>query len=459
MASLRQLLSQLDPDQLRALGGQVMDTPNPQVLTPQNQQAITRPRTVSQLPPQATASIRDMMARQAQQPIGQPNTAINDAPQPMRQMQQTMNLPDETPFGSSGEPFRTDRPRRVEQRDTVADDDAYLRDVESGVKHGGWKAKVLQGLENLNQQFNDKPRGRTLREMQIAQGQGMLGRDMAVEKSRTASELSSLTPVQLEDGSTVMVPRRGAGKLASDQQRIGQMDAATKVRIDGLKSLDKRRRVQSAIQIYNSGGANNPATLSALSQALELPADLQAKFNAGEVVPQVDANGGVQLINKRDGSVVDTGVTSYETTKESGRNTRRDKNAVDAMERTRIIAASGAAKMGDIPTLEKNQAMLLTYADEKDEEAAELADDQTSGGKQKVAKLKDDATKFRLAAAEAGEVIAKARGAQSGSSPSGATKGRLSRATFIKNNPKATAGKSSQEIDAMIKGGGFQPTP
>lgn len=413
----------LDEETLRALGvnrGQPLDNPNPQVLTPANQQAITRPRIAT---PAAT-SMRDMIAQQSQQPVAQPSD-VSQNPVPPRQMQSEMNpLPtkpfsiggqnvagEASPFGSNEEPFAADRPRRTQMRDFISDDSAYLRDLENQPRN--WKDKTVDAIRALGTNFNGQSASPpTKRERAIAQAQGTLGRDLTVDKAQTAAELGSLVPVQLEDGRIVMTPARSAGSLASQQQAVKTRNDSAAAHVARWKQMGRHEAVGDALRVYNSGGANDPETLKAISETLDLPSTLKPKFLAGEIMPQVDENFNVQLINKRDGSVVDTGVTSSQSALEQGRNTRRDKNAVDAMERTKVIAQTGAAKMGDIPELEKTRGMLETYADEKEQEAKDLADSQMKSDKEKAAKLQGEATQYRLHAAGLGEAIAKARGAQ-----------------------------------------------
>lgn len=473
MPSLRQLLSQLDPDQLRALGqnrGVAMDNPNPQVLTPTNREAITRPRTVTQpvdqIPPKAVASIRDMMARQSQQPIQQSTTAINDTPPPMRQMQPEMNpLPtrpfsmggqnvagEEATFGS-GEPFAADgRPRRTQMRDFIADDSQYLRDLEN--KPRNWKDKVVDTIRALDTNLNGRSASPpTRRERDITQAQGALGRDVAVNKAQTAAELSSLVPVELEDGSTVMVPRRGAGALQSQQQGIGTARARVSGYLDHLKTLKGDSQKKLTAQLFKTGALNTPEGMKYAAEVFGIPEGLQEAFIRGEHRDAVDDNGNFVDINRRTGASTDTGVTSYDKIKEDKRNERRDKNAVDAMERTRVIAASGAAKMGDVPELEKTQGMLNTYADEKEQEAADLADSNLRSDKDMAAKLKSEATQYRLHAASLGETIAKARGAQAGSTPAPASGRTIEGAVkaFTKKTRRAPTAEETAKMQAALK--------
>lgn len=372
----------------------------------------TRPRRVlptDQAIATAAPRMRDMLSRQAAQPLTT-NAVPNEQPLPMREMQQPFNLPpDTTPFGSSGEPFRVDRPRRTQMRDFVADDSAYLRDLESQPRN--WKDKSLDVVRGLNQHFNPSsgPGAPSKRERNIVNAQEGLKRSLAVEKQQTDAALKQLVPVQLEDGTVVMSPARTAGTLTSQQQRIGQQAEALESLKTRRKDMSKEQRGKLAMQIYNSGGANNPKTLAQLSKALELPADLEAKFNAGEVIPQVDAAGNLQLVSKRDGSVVDTGVKSYETTKEAGRNTRQERQATAAMARTEALIRAGIGKLGDPNVTETTAAELEDQAEEAEELAAELTE---KGFPSQGAKAAERATKLRTTITTLKEAANKARTAQ-----------------------------------------------
>lgn len=399
------------------VGGQQMSTPA---------NIATRPRTVTPNDAQiaaATPRMRDMIARQQTAPVAN-DTPIN-ATVPMRE-QQPLGPELIEGVGASGEPFGS-RPRRTQMRDFVADDSQYLRDLEAQPRN--WKDKTVDVIRGLNRNFNGIEGGMpTKRERNIETARGTVARDLAVEKSQQQAALGQLVPVQLSDGTTVMAPARGAGSLASQQQRIGQAGEALNVRREGLKSQDRRRRAQTAIQIYSSGGANDPRTLAQLSKALELPADLEAKFNAGEVALQADDKGEMQLISKRDGSVINTGVKSYETTKESGRNTRQERSANAAMERTKALIAAGIGKLGDPAVTETTAKELEDQAQDAEELAKELTD---QGFPSQGAKAADRAVKLRDTITNLKEAANRARTAQgvAGASPTGNYAGkRISKA-------------------------------
>lgn len=124
-----------------------------QTLTPTNQDTITRPRRVGE-----SSTFRDALARESAS---------------------TSRPPADESFGSSGEPFRPTRERRTQPRDSIADDEAYLRDLENQPRN--WKDKTVDVIRALNTHFNGPSASPpTKREREIAKAQQRLGIDLEV---------------------------------------------------------------------------------------------------------------------------------------------------------------------------------------------------------------------------------------------------------------------------------------
>lgn len=348
-----------------------------------------------------------------------------------------------TPFGATGEVFGSTRPRRTQMRDYIADDSAYLRDLENQPRN--WKDKAVDVTRALNNNINGPGQisPPTRRERDITRATGTLGRDIAVEKEKTARELGSLVPVQLEDGTMVMSPARSAGTLTSQQQNIRRNNTTAQGHLARWKQMGKHEAVQDALRVYNSGGANDPSTLEAISETLDLPATLKPKFLAGEIMPQVDKAGQLQLVNKRDGSVVNTGVTSYETTKEAGRNARQERAATAAMARTEALIKAGVSKLGDPKVIEDTAAELEDQAQEAEDTAKSLTE---QGFPSQGAKAADRAVKLRESANKLTVEASKAKTAQGGTpTKTGRTiEGAIKAFTRARNRPP-----TQDEIDKM----------
>jgi hypothetical protein len=447
--SFRELMGENNPDPFMRNPNALLDNPNPQVLTPQNQQAITRPRTVTS---PAAASMRDMITRQSESPVQRPDMNPEANPLPMRQMQPEMNpLPmrpfsmngqnvagEDAPFGSSGEPFSPDRPRRTQMRDFIADDEAFLRDVEQQPRN--WRDKTVDAIRALNTNFNGAGQVSppTKRERELARAQSTLGRDVTLRDKSTAAAAREANILAAEE------------RLKQGDRRLDLSADTLKARTERWKTMGRNERRKDALAIYNSGGANDPETLSAISDALDLPADLKPKFVAGEIVAQPDATGEVQLINKRDGSKVSTGVKTYETTKEAGRDARQERSAVAAMARTKALIGAGMAKLGDPSVIESTVQDLEDQAQEADESAADLTE---KGFPSQGAKAADRAVKLRQSIAdlkvEAGKVRSGQAAAGTGAPKSGRTIEGAIRA-FTKSQKRAPTPDEVAKMKAAL---------
>lgn len=90
--------------------------------------------------------------------------------------------PNSTPFGSSGEPFRSTRPRRTQPRDFVADDAQYLRDLENQPRTK--KDKFMEALRfaSIVGTGIDPGRFTNTRGNKIARARNQLATDLSVEQ-------------------------------------------------------------------------------------------------------------------------------------------------------------------------------------------------------------------------------------------------------------------------------------
>lgn len=139
-----------------------------QMLTPQNREAITRPRTVTQ-----------------------PNDVV--------------------PTGSMPSFKDLVRQRRTQPRDQIADDAQYLQDLENEPRT--WKDKVVDVLDVTNAAFGGKPRTlQTPRERNIKTTQDRLARELSIGQKQS----------QMKGVESQMAAREAA--VLSGQERIRQAD-------------------------------------------------------------------------------------------------------------------------------------------------------------------------------------------------------------------------------------------
>jgi len=273
--------------------GALAQSPNGQILTPQNQQPITRPRTVTPQP--------EVIEGKAAQP------SFTDALKRRFQSQ-----PQQEGFGSSDEPFGSTRQRRTQPRDMVADDAQYLRDLQNQPR--GKKDIAMSIIDAVNAGFGNKPRTTlTKRERELQRAEQNLGLDVDLQKQA----LTQMVPVQLEDGTIVQTPARSAGPLQSQQQRIRQQNAegARRKKMDEARvahwgSMDTDRRKRLILSEYNSGALNSPELLEYAADELGLSGPIREKFIAGRMRGAIDENGNQIQINQQTG--IATPVTTAE---------------------------------------------------------------------------------------------------------------------------------------------------
>jgi hypothetical protein len=165
----------------------LMQSQEPQVLTPQNQQTITRPRTVTPAAPEELTNAASFKKRfeQARQTYG----PSNPPPDPTG----AIPPPPQEGFGSSGEPFGSARARRTQPRDYPADDEQYLRDLNKQPRT--WRDKIVDVTDALNAAAGGSKRViQTKRERGIAQAQGQLSTDLTTGRTQAQIDIAKNRP-------------------------------------------------------------------------------------------------------------------------------------------------------------------------------------------------------------------------------------------------------------------------
>ncbi len=225
----------------------------PQVLTPQNQQAITRPRRATpppdvDIPPWRTGqqpAFKDLFRERPRMVAGHPldaqparpagipaNAHFDDneyggewiAPDdgaPMRQpsFKDRFARPQQEGFGSSGEPFGSARPRRTQPRDVISDDAQYLRDLQ--LQPRTKKDKALEVIDAISAGLGNKPRTTlSKRERQIAEAEGRLGTELSVGQKQAQIAASQTRP-QIQQAS---LDEREVNNALSQYNRLEHYD-------------------------------------------------------------------------------------------------------------------------------------------------------------------------------------------------------------------------------------------
>ena len=294
---------------------------------PQNQQAITRPRT-----------FRDVLQQRLQQPTPQ-----NPVPEAATQSDALPQAQPNVPFPDAN----AVRPRRAEPRDYIADDEAYLRSLEKN-EGSFWKRLAAAGIRGAQAATHqDISPILTSREQEIADVTNRLGRGLTVAQKRAQIEQGEMVPVTLEDGSVVMAPRRSAGTLQSNQQRIHQQAKTSEDRVRHWNSMEKRDRTRSIISLYNSGALNDPALLEYAADELGLPGTMREKFIAGRMRGAIADDGTLLNVNAQTGTAAPVlnqqgqPQKSIQGTLEQGRNRRAAEAQAGQNQRAAMRGTSG----------------------------------------------------------------------------------------------------------------------
>lgn len=306
-------------------------TPNDQILTPQNQEAITRPRTV-------TPSFKEAFNRRSPEPTFEGKPILAEQ--------------------VNGEPFGT-RDRRTQARDYVADTAQYLRDLQNQPRN--WKDKTLDVVDAVSAGLGNKPRTTmSKRERELARAQSQLGMEIGLEKQAQ----NDLVPVTLDNGQTVMAPARSAAGIASRQQEISQRGGklkAQKERWAGLSRTERRRQMTAE---YKAGLWNNdPEALQYVADELDIPGTLLPAFIGGQMRDAIDDEGNIIEVNRQTGEVTPTGEKSFETVKEAGRN-RRVTMTQEGQDRRKAMTPSRTGRtQGTDKTAQRRAANLIGQID------------------------------------------------------------------------------------------------
>lgn len=263
-------------------------------------------------------------------------------------------------------------------------------------------------------------KNRLTREWKLRSSGKDLQNQLGLAKERSQAEAAGMVPVII-DGQVVQVPRGKSAQVALGSQR----NALTERGQDITKTRDEARikrwdrmsveaRRNEIGRLLRSGDLNSPELLSYATDALGLPEELKPHIAAGDVVVQVDKSGKVQLLNKRTNEATDTGITSYVTTKEKGRDERARQQRLSSRGNALIMAGRQVGALGDPADWEKQAVEADEDAQTAEEQAAELSKSNYPSDKVTARQYTAEAEKHRRQARDLRGNAIKAKGAQSG---------------------------------------------
>lgn len=256
-------------------------------------------------------------------------------------------------------------------------------------------------------------KNRLTRQWKLGQAGADLQSQLKIAQEKAKLEASEFVPMVI-DGQVVQVPKKSAGTVALGNQRNTLTKDRDKARVDRLNRMSGEKRQSEIAKLLRSGDLNSPELLAYATDVLGLPENLKEHIAAGDIIQATDDDGTIQLVNKKTGAKVDTGIKSYETTKEAGRDERARASRAAAMDRTIVMANAVGARMGDPTEYE-------TLAKEADADAA-AAQEEADWIKNKTqkfpsdgpleARIRGEVTKHKERATKLREAAIKARGGQ-----------------------------------------------
>lgn len=306
-----------------------------QVLTPQNQQTITRPRTTGATP---TLNVPESESTRPR--------AVSFDP--------TTGRPNEDYYRNQG--------------DTAGLYNAYQNWQPHGGKRG-FKNSLKGALMMAGQSVQANPddpvtaaiagfgaglggataspnfTNRLRRQQRLGQYGAELKNQLGLQKEQAQIDSATMVPVILDNGQQVLVPAKQAATLASHQQEIGMRGDTLEARRKRWDALGEHEGARDAQALYNSGAADDSAELRAeIAKRLRLPAGTALPPRGLGNQIKLDENGNYTVISPR--KVGSTGVGSYETTREVGRDRRATAAQNAAMSRVQAQQAGANQRAG-----------------------------------------------------------------------------------------------------------------
>lgn len=208
----------------------------------------------------------------------------------------------------------------------------------------------------VNPDFKNK----LVRGFKLQQVGGELKNQLGLQKEQATIDAAQMIPITLDNGQQVMVPKKSAGALQSRQQEIDIRGNTLEARKNRWDKLGEHEAARDAQALYNSGAADNDPELRAeIARRLRLPAGTALPPRGLGNQVKLDEFGNFVIVNPRSGEVTSTGTKSYETTKETGRNTRQTSALEAAKERVQMQQA-GATQRTQMTQEGQNQRKALS---------------------------------------------------------------------------------------------------
>ncbi len=205
----------------------------------------------------------------------------------------------------------------------------------------------------INPQLAHNFRYRQL-ELPQVEHQAQLARQQADQRAQQADRYAAMSGINPYTGQPTLAGQyrnytinagnrrldQGDTRLAQGDTRLGIAQEQNDIRRQRLAQQFAHWSNGDFIQAYRDGALNgNPDALRAYADRLGIPGDVPDRFLAGAVKQTVDAGGNYGTQNLQTGETTTTGVKSYKTTEEAGRNTRFQQGEAGRNQRQAISEA------------------------------------------------------------------------------------------------------------------------
>lgn len=314
--------------------------PTGQMLTPANQAAITRPRTVSSstlspnvpnVAPTVAPQLPEPEPPQGMAPQSNLTAALGDAP--AAPTWNPINIDPKTGKPSVSPTAKGPRSEVLQKQYEAA------QAWDPTHKENRFVAALKGGRDAIR--LNARP-GMSIGEL-VGTGIGGAGVGAAtgvpglygkeIEMRKAGGDLQAALGIDKERAQInqlQMNPQLAARRVDQGQQRIDEQAQQNEAHRDRWAHMDQHQAAQEAQALYNSGGADDdPALLAEIGRRLKVSGTL-GPHTQGAI--ETDAQGNYRVVNKRTGeakTVTDenTGgpVGSFKGTQETNKNTRQDK--------------------------------------------------------------------------------------------------------------------------------------
>lgn len=342
-------------------------------VTPQNREAITRPRQVNQplpaemaAPPEATRERAVSFDVQTGKPKDE---FYQNNPDPLQAASGLYNAYQKwAPRGAKRGFKNSLKAGAMMAAEAVnANPENPVEAALAGFGVGAAGATAVPDFKN-----------RLTRKWKMRETGGELQGQLKIAGEQAKIDQSQMVPVPLSDGRIIQVPAKSVGTVVNQDRSLGARADTLEARKKRWDALGSKERRQLIIQEYRAGMLNNdPKALEQAAKELDIPGELLPAFISGKMRDAIDDEGNIIQVNRQTGTVTPIGAKSIEVTKEAGRN-RRATASQQGQNARAAMRGTGQARTQGADRVSMRKAAELAGKIERARKAMALADEALS---------------------------------------------------------------------------------